>query len=107
MTGLRVAVLEIDGHNMEEIASALNTADTIKAQPTMIIAHTIKGKGCIGGLTSAMALAQRRSAVPMDFVAINDVFGESAHHPEELQAAFGLTADNIAHKARELATGKP
>jgi transketolase len=61
----------------------------------------------IGGLASATALALRRSAVPMDYLAINDVFGESAHYPEQLQAAFGLTADNIAQKARKLATGKP
>jgi transketolase C-terminal domain/subunit len=43
----------------------------------------------------------------MDYLPINEVFGESAHHAEELQAAFGLTADNIALKARKLATGKP
>ena len=57
----------------------------------------------IGGLASATALALRASATPMDYVAINDMFGESAHHPEELQVAFGLTADNIAQKARTLA----
>lgn len=57
----------------------------------------------IGGLASATALALRCSAVPMDYLAINDVFGESSHHPEELQTAFGLTADNLARKARRLA----
>ncbi|HHV12701.1 MAG TPA: transketolase [Clostridiales bacterium] len=38
-------VLEIDGHNIEEILEALDKADTIKGQPTVIISHTIKGKG--------------------------------------------------------------
>jgi transketolase len=38
-------VVEIDGHNMEEIVSALETAQTVKGRPTLIIAHTIKGKG--------------------------------------------------------------
>jgi transketolase len=38
-------VLEIDGHNMEEIVSTLETAKTIKGKPTIIIAHTVKGKG--------------------------------------------------------------
>jgi transketolase len=38
-------VLEIDGHNLEEIIAALDAADTIKGQPTAIIAHTVKGKG--------------------------------------------------------------
>lgn len=38
-------VIEIDGHNMEEILSALDEADTVKRKPTVIIANTIKGKG--------------------------------------------------------------
>jgi transketolase len=38
-------VIEIDGHNMEEIIKAFETAETIKGKPTAIIAHTIKGKG--------------------------------------------------------------
>lgn len=38
-------VIEIDGHNMEEIVQALDAADTVKGQPTVIIAHTVKGKG--------------------------------------------------------------
>jgi transketolase len=38
-------VIEIDGHNMEEVVSALEEAKTVKGKPTIIIAHTIKGKG--------------------------------------------------------------
>ncbi len=38
-------VIEIDGHNYDEILSALEEADKIKGQPTMIIANTVKGKG--------------------------------------------------------------
>ncbi|MDF2594467.1 MAG: transketolase subunit [Clostridia bacterium] len=38
-------VIEIDGHNMEEILSALDQADTIKGQPTLILMNTVKGKG--------------------------------------------------------------
>jgi transketolase len=38
-------VLEIDGHNMAEIITALEKARTIKDKPTVIIAHTVKGKG--------------------------------------------------------------
>ncbi len=37
--------IEIDGHNFNEILFALDEADKIKNSPTMIIAHTIKGKG--------------------------------------------------------------
>lgn len=38
-------VLEIDGHNMEEILGALDDADEIKGVPVAIIANTVKGKG--------------------------------------------------------------
>lgn len=38
-------VMEIDGHDMEEIVAALETALTIEGKPTIIIAHTVKGKG--------------------------------------------------------------
>jgi len=37
--------LEIDGHDMSQILSALDEAEKIKDQPTVIIAHTLKGKG--------------------------------------------------------------
>ncbi len=38
-------VLEIDGHNFEEIVDAVNMAKAIHEEPTVIIAHTIPGKG--------------------------------------------------------------
>lgn len=38
-------VINIDGHDMNQIINALNKAKTIKGKPTVIIAKTIKGKG--------------------------------------------------------------
>lgn len=38
-------VLEIDGHNIEEIIYSLEAARSKKGMPTAIIANTIKGKG--------------------------------------------------------------
>lgn len=38
-------VIEIDGHNYDDIIKAYDTAETIKDKPSFIIAHTIKGKG--------------------------------------------------------------
>jgi len=38
-------VLEIDGNNMQDIIDSCNLAKTIDEKPTMIIAHTIPGKG--------------------------------------------------------------
>ena len=37
-------VIEVDGHNIEEILDAIHEADR-NAKPTLIIAYTIKGKG--------------------------------------------------------------
>ena len=38
-------VLEVDGHNMESFIDAINEAMAIYEKPTVIIAHTIPGKG--------------------------------------------------------------
>ncbi len=38
-------VLEADGHSFEELKAAFNKAKALKGKPTIIIAHTIKGKG--------------------------------------------------------------
>jgi len=38
-------VIEINGHDMQQIISAIQRAGTVKGRPTVIIAHTIKGKG--------------------------------------------------------------
>jgi transketolase len=38
-------VIEIDGHDMSQIVQALKEARKIKQKPTVIIAHTVKGKG--------------------------------------------------------------
>ncbi len=38
-------VIDIDGHNVEQIDEALGKAASHKGQPTIIIAKTIKGKG--------------------------------------------------------------
>jgi len=38
-------VIEIDGHDCDEIEMACVEARTVKEKPTVIVAHTIKGKG--------------------------------------------------------------
>ena len=38
-------VIEIDGHDYDQIGKAFEEAKTVKGQPTLIFAHTIKGKG--------------------------------------------------------------
>src|SRR6185369_16729478 len=38
-------VIEVDGHNFEAIISAANLAKAVAERPTVIIAHTLPGKG--------------------------------------------------------------
>ena len=38
-------VIEVNGHDFTQLIDAFNQAKAIKGQPTVIIAHTIKGKG--------------------------------------------------------------
>jgi len=38
-------VIDLDGHNMAAILSALDEAEAVKGKPTAIVARTIKGKG--------------------------------------------------------------
>ncbi|MCF7849610.1 MAG: transketolase [Kiritimatiellales bacterium] len=39
-------VFEIDGHDWDEVCDALQKAIAVKGKPAMIVAHTIKAKGC-------------------------------------------------------------
>ncbi len=38
-------VIEVDGHNIEEICNAVDMAKAVHEKPTLILAHTIPGKG--------------------------------------------------------------
>lgn len=38
-------VIEIDGHELDQVDDALRQAKEVKGKPTAILAHTIKGKG--------------------------------------------------------------
>ncbi|OQX82161.1 MAG: transketolase [Candidatus Omnitrophica bacterium 4484_70.1] len=37
--------IQCDGHNIEELLDAFSEANSVKSKPTVIIAHTVKGKG--------------------------------------------------------------
>lgn len=56
----------------------------------------------IGGLSAAVATALRKCPIPMDYVAIEDTFGQSAHSAEELMEFYGLTAENIVKKIKAM-----
>lgn len=39
------SVVQINGHKMDEILKALDEANQVKDKPTIIVAHTVKGRG--------------------------------------------------------------
>ena len=56
----------------------------------------------IGGLAYTMAFALRNTGIKMDYVAVDDCFGQSAHNEQELMEHYGLTSLAIAKKAKAL-----
>jgi transketolase len=62
-------VIEIDGHDYEQIGAAVAMAQTVKGKPTAIVAETVKGKGVsfmerqVGWHGKAPSLEQRDKAV--------------------------------------------
>jgi transketolase len=100
------ALLETEGISAK--VASVGTMKPFNYEGAAELAQGMKGvvtaeeHSYIGGLAAAMAFALRRSSVPLDYVAMNDTFGESAHNPEDLQKAYGLTAENIATKASNL-----
>jgi len=63
-------VIDINGHDMEQILNALDEADRIKGKPVMIISRTIKGKG-------------------VSFMELNHKFHGKAPNEEEYRKAIG------------------
>lgn len=59
----------------------------------------------IGGLADAITYALRGRAVPIEVVAIQDEFGQSAYSYEELLEYYALTDKDIAEKVRKILIG--
>ena len=38
-------VIEIDGHSIDQLGKALDQAEATRGRPTLVVAHTVKGKG--------------------------------------------------------------
>ena len=62
---------------------------------------TCEEHSIIGGLGDAVAMAIAKKPVPMIRIGVNDVFGESGK-ARELMEKYGLTAENIVARAKEL-----
>lgn len=63
---------------------------------------TCEEHAIIGGLAQALAWALRGDGRPLEAVAINDQFGQSAQSIDELLKAYRLTPEDIYHTALSL-----
>lgn len=94
----------------EGISVDLINIHTIKPIDTDAILHSVNKTGCvvsaeehnkIGGLGDSIAqVLAIHKPTPMEYVAVNDSFGESGT-PEELLVKYGLTANDIIAAARK------
>ena len=81
----------------------LDRQAVIDAAKGMKAIVTAEEHSVIGGLGSTIAEALRReNRAPLDFVGVEDVFGTSAYNYEGLLVHYGLTAQAVAAKVREL-----
>lgn len=67
-------VLEVDGHDLAELARALDAARAIRTRPAVVIARTVKGKG-------------------VSFMEHNPEFHGRAPRPDELERALAELAE--------------
>ena len=94
--GISARVINVGTMKPFDSIGALREAKSVSA------VVTAEEHSCFGGLASAVALALRGTAVPMDYVAIEDSYGQSAHSADDLLRFYGLTPENICQKAKEL-----
>lgn len=95
----------------QNISARVINLSTIKPIDQEIIIQTAQETGAIvtaeehqvmGGMGSAVAeVVVKNCPVPMRMVGMRDKFGQSGT-PEELMQEYGLTAENIVKKAKEL-----
>ncbi|MDR1846659.1 MAG: transketolase family protein [Bacteroidales bacterium] len=99
----------------EGISAEVIDIHTIKPLDTEAILRSAHKTGCIvtceehqynGGLGDSVAqLLVRNNPLPMEYIGVNDVFGESGK-PEELMVKYGLKSQNIAAAAKKVIARK-
>lgn len=99
-----VEMLQADGIDAAVInASTLKPFDketTVSYAASCGAVVTAEEHSVIGGLSSAVAeCLGKYQPAPLESVGVEDQFGQSGK-PDELLAAYGLTAENIAEKAK-------
>jgi len=99
-------ILKADGISAKVVnvstMKPFNEAGVIELSKGMKAVVTAEEHSYIGGLASKVALALKKSTIPMDYVAVDDKFGQSAHDVNQLMEHYGLTAKDIVEKTKGL-----
>jgi transketolase len=99
-------VLEIDGHNVQEIRKALDTAKAEKYRPTLIIGHTVMGKGA--RTTDGCCFEDKVSTHGQPLSSAGGSVTETVKHlggdPENPFVIFPEVAALYARRAKELSS---
>lgn len=98
--GLSVGVL--DCYSVKPIDEAA-IARAARASGALLVAEEHLTTGALGAM--AAQAAAKHHPVPMDFVGMDDAYGESGT-PEALMAHFGFTAENLFNRVKALVERK-
>ena len=109
------AILAAQELEKEGISAEIINIHTIKPLDNEVILTSVKKTGCVvaceehlynGGLGDSIAqLLARNYPSPMEYVGIDDQFGESGK-PMQLMDKYGLNAKNIIEKAKKVISRK-
>lgn len=102
------ASLELEKNHISAKVVNVNTMKPFNRLSTIELTQgaraviTAEEHSYLGGLASAVCLALRKTKVPMEYVAVEDSFGQSARSAGELMENYGLTSRNIVDKVISL-----
>ena len=88
-------VLEIDGHDMTQIDKALDQAERTKGTPTLIVAHTVKGKG-VSFMENNPEWHGKAPKPAEAVVALREILGVTAAAWDDYLKSDAATADIVA-----------
>ena len=100
--GLCWQVLEVDGHNHDEIRAAIQAARAETGKPTLIIGHTVMAKGC-----ASMEGSHKTHGSPLkadEIKATKKKLGlpdEDFYVPEDVVAAYRARFDGLRKNAAD------
>ena len=95
-------VMEIDGNDVEQIRGALNDALAEKARPTLIIGHTIMGKGARKADNSSYERTTKTHGAPLGPEAYRNTVINLGGDPENPFVIFDEVKDLYSAREKEL-----